>query len=209
MRAADRQLVIDALAKDWGIENLPEKYDPRFSFWQRRPHSEFRSRSTEPDLVICVTAHLKIILEIKWGAPLSPKELAAQWASFDGETRCESHHVLLSRNVHQYHEAIESDRMQLRVKGISAWTIHKRTWNCLASTLNDMVRDPACPEHIRTWARLSAEFLRCQELSVLNKWDDMGMRNIRPHAWQFRRETISFSRWQLHKVTRLGWPSAQ
>ena len=97
MSPEDARRSIDLICEALALP-LPTSVGPlRAVFWPRLPLADdaLRVRYSEPDLVFADDVGLVMVVEIKWGAPLSENELAAQWSALSHVDRGRATHVLL------------------------------------------------------------------------------------------------------------------
>jgi hypothetical protein len=184
MNGRENRLFINELARSVSFK-LPRSYDADFVFWDRRISSRFRVRSVEPDLLVHIARDIKILVEIKWGAPLSPGELAAQWDSLSSDEQSQSCHLLIVRNRKQYQLDIKKDRKSLRKTAKSKWTLHQLLWRDLADILRGMSIENRYPANVRNWARLSSSFLSREEFRVLEDWPSFSFHPVTKLRWRW------------------------
>jgi hypothetical protein len=182
MSGHDRKGVLSLLSQEMRLD-LKLEADPGLDFWKRRSSDEFRSRSVEPDLVITLSRSVKLIVEIKWGAPLSENELAAQWASLSRDERRSSAHLLLVRNKDQYADDIASDRSLLEGKDVGPEWPFVRTWTELAHALQKIAARSS--SHVKEWAEKSAQLLMREEFRIMSGWSNLGFFSIDDVSWHF------------------------
>jgi hypothetical protein len=180
----DRSLLVKEIirALDVPIRSVSA---PAFLFWHRREETLFRRHSVEPDICIDVGQSSKLIVEVKWGAPLSTDELAAQWASLSPDERRQSAHIFLARDLKGYQEQIVSNREALFQKGIVEWPLRALSWREFSGMLRRISRGNF-PGNVRAWASLSASFLSQQGLQTLQPWTAAGIQpaSLRMGLWK-------------------------
>jgi hypothetical protein len=187
MAPPDRDSAIKCIADLLALPLSASSCTLRARFWPRLPISDdsLRARYSEPDLVIADASGAVMIVEVKWGAPLSGHELAAQWAALSGAERRVAIHVLLVQEPELYRSKMAEDAVLLERRGLQPWRLFLRSWWALTG-LPTIVARPDTSEAVRRWAAAVSAFLRREHRYALHGWDGIGLQAIQPLAWHFR-----------------------
>lgn len=186
---------------------LPPQYSAgplRALFWPRLflQDEKLRSRYSEPDLVFADDEGPMIVVEIKWGAPLSDRELAAQWAALEPGDRRRAVHVLLVQEPGLYRRSVEIDRAFIDDRGIGPWTLLVRSWRSLAA-IAVLSRGSDASDAVKRWASAVTAFLLREHRTAIRGWDDISLVAPTELRWRFRQPWLQ----GLHDVFRYegGW----
>jgi hypothetical protein len=206
MNNDDRRELLRSLLEHMHIPQLSD-HVPQLHFWVKRPTTTFRERSVEPDLVINFGPVSKLVVEVKWGAALSARELAAQWASLSSQEQGGSRHLILTRDPPRYRDHIADDREALRVHGVSNWQLHECSWREFARILRTLALLPRLSSQVKAWATDAAAFLAREEFRVMVGWSNLGLWPVplvESSAW--RRKFLGSRLWQRTLAVReTGW----
>lgn len=160
----------------------------QLSLWPRRkPPPELRTNYVEPDAEIVDTAGNTLMIEVKWRAPLSLNELAAQWLSLPPEARPASRHVLLVLETQPYAAAIAKDRKLIAAACDLEWPVIPISWRRMADAFRAIGADISLNPGTRRWALSVHSFLRREDPLSLVGWSDLGIVAPEPLSWEFVR----------------------
>jgi hypothetical protein len=162
------------------------------AFWPRLPLTDdaLRVRYSEPDLIFADDVGLVMVIEIKWGAPLSENELAAQWSALSHVDRGRATHVLLVQEPGPYRQAVDMDRDLIDARGIGPWNLAVRNWRSLAA-IGVRSRTPDTTEAVQRWASAVALFLMREHSTAVRGWSEVRLIAIGEMDWRFRRPWFS------------------
>jgi hypothetical protein len=187
MSPEDARRAIDLICEALALP-LPMSVGPlRPVFWPRMPPIDdaLRVRYSEPDLVFADDVGLVMVIEIKWGAPLSKNELAAQWSALSHVDRGRATHVLLVQEPGPYSQAVEMDRDLVDVRGTGPWNLAVRTWRSLAA-MRVLAHTLDTSEAVQRWASAVALFLIREHSSAVLGWSEVGLIQMNQMDWGFR-----------------------
>jgi len=158
------------------------------SLWpKRRTVDELRSSYVEPDAEIVDGEGNSLIVEVKWGAPLSRCELAAQWLSLKNEARAASRHLLVVLEPGRYRGAIDEDRKVIEGRCALPWPIHMVTWRRMADAFRVIGGDMRLNPGTRRWALAVHAFLRREDPRALGGWSSLDLVEVQEGGWSFAR----------------------
>lgn len=192
MSPEDARRSIDLICEALALP-LPTSVGPlRAVFWPRLPLADdaLRVRYSEPDLVFADDVGLVMVVEIKWGAPLSENELAAQWSALSHVDRGRATHVLLVQEPGSYRQAVEMDRDLVDARGMGSWNLVIRNWRSLA-VMGVLARTPNTSEAVQRWASAVALFLMREHRSAVRGWSEIRLIRMNKMDWCFRRPWFS------------------
>jgi len=154
---------------------------------------ELRSRHVEPDAEIVDASGSTLVIEIKWGAPLSPHELASQWLALKQSDRKTSRHLLivLEPQLH-YHEAIARDRATIARHCDLPWTIKMVTWRRMSDAFRVLGADMRLDSGTRRWALGVHGLLRREDRLALSGWQGLDITSVPENPWRYQRRLINF-----------------
>jgi hypothetical protein len=199
MAPVDRERAIAGIAEALALPIPAAEGSLSAQFWPRFPLSQegLRARYSEPDLVITDSAGPLVVVEVKWGAPLSENELAAQWISLAPLARRRAIHLLLVQDPEAYRHDFERDGALIEQIGEGPWRSFLKSWRTMAS-LPLLTARPGTYEAVRRWADAVGAFLRREDRLALHGWDEIGLRLTKHLGWQFRQPWLS----QFHTVEK-------
>lgn len=199
MSPDDCQRSIELVREALGLPLQSSAGQLRAVFWPRLflEDEKLRSRYSEPDLVFADDEGPMIVVEIKWGAPLSDRELAAQWAALKPSDRRRAVHVLLVQEPGPYRRSVELDRAFIDARGIGPWTLLVRSWRSLAAVAV-LSRRTDASDAVKRWASAVAALLLREHRTAIRGWDDVGLISSAELKWRFRQPWLQ----GLHKVDR-------
>lgn len=159
----------------------------QLSLWPKhKTDPALRISHVEPDAVIADAAGTSLLLEIKWGAPLSERELAAQWLSLLADARPRSQHLLIVLEPGVYDRAVSADRQFLaRQQPDQPWPLTVRSWRRVADAFQAIGIDTEFAPGIRRWAQAAHAFLKREDPRSLTGWEALDVPAIEPIDWQF------------------------
>lgn len=177
LRYQERAFALSRLWAGLGLQPLSDDQDLSIDFWPKMPVSVagFRVRYIEPDVTITDPAGSVVLVEVKWGAPLSPMELSSQWLALDAQRRKKASHFLLVQEPNRYLSAIAQCRSALEKAGHSDWKLETRSWREFGDACRKLTIDPAADAGVRTWARLVHAFLRREIPGSMLGWDNLDL----------------------------------
>jgi hypothetical protein len=161
-----------------GIANL--------TLWPRHVNvpGELRSSYVEPDLVISDAEGAALIIEVKWGAPLSAFELASQWLSLTPEQRRKSVHLLLVLEPGPYQDDVAADVRQVSIRDYGGWRLSTKSWREAADAFRAMGSDTCLGPGTRRWADSVHAFLRREDPAALVGWPSLGLETVQDLDWK-------------------------
>lgn len=185
MNATDRKAAIELFIEALAIKRPAWSGEIRLLFWKKRAavHPSMRKRYVEPDLIVADDKGARMVVEIKWGAPLGKQELAAQWSCLSPAERSAALHVLLVREPSRYRADIAVDGVMLGNAGLTPWRIVLCSWSDLARL--DRLRVPS--PRVRQWALAVADLLQREEQRVAHGWQNLMFRPVQRWFCGFRR----------------------
>lgn len=162
------------------------------SLWPKRNTADdLRRNYIEPDGEITDVVGNSLIIEVKWGAPLSPFELAAQWLSLSPEQRTTSRHLLIALEIGPYRADIDRDRRLIASRCDIPWAFHAVTWRRMADAFRAIARDVDLNSGTRRWAQAAHGFLRREDPRSLAGWDNLELAPVLEEDWSFRRQLLT------------------
>lgn len=163
------------------------------SLWPKHKTIEhLRSNYVEPDAEIVDSSGNALVIEVKWGAPLSEYELASQWLALDEKARATSQHLLIVLERHSsYQTAIKADRNQIRQHCDVNWPIRMVTWRRMADAFHAIGADMRLNAGTRRWALGVHGFLRREDPRALGGWNELGLAEVPESDWLYARRLIN------------------
>ncbi len=189
MSAEDRLRSIELVCEALAVAIPEPRGAMRALFWPRLPVSEvsLRARYSEPDLVLADDIGPLMVVEIKWGAPLSERELAAQWSALGSTGRRRAVHLLLVQEPGIYRRDVDLDREMLDAAGMGSWPLQMRSWRSLTA-LEVLSRRADASGPLRAWASAVTAFLRREHRMSMHGWDEIGLIGVEELASTFRQQ---------------------
>lgn len=197
MSADDRRRSIELVCEALAV-GIPEpEGEIRALFWPRLSVCDvsLRTRYSEPDLVLADDAGPVMVVEIKWGAPLSERELAAQWAALDEGDRRRAMHLLLVQEQGPYRQDVDVDREWVDAAGMGPWLLQVRGWRSLTA-LEMLSRRADASEPVKAWASAVTAFLRREHSLSMHGWDEIGLMEVEELDFTFRQQWFA-STWPV------------
>lgn len=175
LRSQERAFVLSKLWSGLGLPPLAIDQDLSIDFWPKMLISApgFRDRYVEPDVTITDASGAVVVVEVKWGAPLSDLELSSQWMALEPSRRAKATHILLVQDPRRYSPSIVECRAALRKAGESGWDLKTRSWREFGDQCRKLTIDPDADPGVRNWARLVHAFLRREMPGGMLGWDNL------------------------------------
>jgi hypothetical protein len=187
MSPKDQRAIVGAITAGSSFA-LPTEMEIGIRLWPKLTTNRFRRQFVEPDVVFDLGAGAKVIVEVKWNAPLGKHELAAQWAALDKAERAESLHILLVREPNRYKQSISEDAQALRAElGETSWDHRRRevSWRDMAQAIRMLGTSGSLTPGGRSWAQKAAALLSSEEFDVQVGWAEIGLRRVAEIQWKF------------------------
>ncbi len=188
MREDDRAEALTKLLSELGLSVPPLSGSIRLLFWPKLPVGDvsLRSRYTEPDLVLADGRGPRVILEVKWGAPLGEHELAAQWSSVPALMRADALHLMIVRQPSEYQADIASDKALLGRSGCAPWRFEMRSWREVARAAKLVASSKVAPA-TQAWCGAVANLLGREERCAIHGWNSLALHRVPAADWRYRR----------------------
>ena len=192
MSAEDRRRSIDLVCEALAVEIAERRGPMRVLFWPRLPVSDasLRTRYSEPDLMLADDVGPVMVVEIKWGASLSERELASQWTAIGSSGRRRAVHLLLVQEPGIYRRDVDLDREMVDAAGMGPWPLQMRNWRSLTA-VEVLSRRADASEPVRAWASAVTAFLRREHRMSMHGWDEIGLMSVEEAEWTFRQRWFS------------------
>jgi len=189
---AEAEAALSLMLASLGVPSPVWSGPAHLAMWPKRKTTEaLRSSYVEPDVEFADAVGNSLIVEVKWGAPLSESELAAQWLSLGVDERRRSRHILLVLETKPYQSAIERDRATIARHCELPWHFHCLSWRRLADAFREMGRDMRLNGGTRRWAQGVHGFLRREDARSLAGWDGLDLAPVEVAGWRFSRPLLT------------------
>jgi hypothetical protein len=188
MEAHGRASAIGALLAALRIPPIEWSGAPQLRFWAKLQSGDtrLRSKSSEPDLMIVDASGPRLVIEVKWDAPLDAHELAAQWSSLPPTSRSKALHLLLVREPGRYRADVDTDRATIDRNGCGPWHQVTRSWRDVAQ-IGAHARWRELDPGALSWAVAVADLLNREDRLALHGWENLSLRPSPNLDWRFRR----------------------
>lgn len=184
--AEQMEAVIDRMLRELDVPRPAWEGPLQLSLWPRqKTHATVRTNYVEPDAVIADAAGTSLLLEIKWGAPLGDRELAAQWLSLAPEARPRSQHLIIVLESSPYDAAVAADRAFLARQPAGTWQGCVRPWRRVADAFQVIGIDTYFPAGLRRWAQAAHAFIKREDPRSLIGWQALDVPPVDTLAWRF------------------------
>lgn len=186
MSQSDRSDALKGLLKFAGCTVRCHWPSLQIGFWPKmKPETPgLRSVYIEPDAILFDKSGIVLLIEVKWGAPLSQHELAAQWDALTEVSRSRAGHLLIVREKSSYQNSIDADRATIREAKKLPWSPVVLSWNEIARAFDAI--SATDNDGVRNWAVRVARILRREDQNVMEGWDHLGLRKVPHDAAGFR-----------------------
>lgn len=192
MDQAEAEGAVSLMLSTLGIPRPGWVGPTHLSLWPRRKTVEaLRSSYVEPDAEIVDAAGNALVIEVKWGAPLSVLELAAQWLSLSVDARSASRHLLIVLEPRPYQASIDGDRRVVAANCAVHWPLHLVSWRRMADAFRQIGRDMRLNPGTRRWALTVHGFLRREDPLSLAGWDGLELADVQEATWRYASRMVS------------------
>jgi len=187
LRAEDRHAALTRLLDLLDVDRPAWTGHVHLVLWPKKPfqRSGFRSNYVEPDAEVGDGTSATLIVEVKWGAPLSDRELSSQWLCLPDEAKKLSRHLLLVLEPHQYAQAVKACRRHIEAAGTVDWPLEVRSWRRVAEACQLLAIDASLEISVRHWAQQVQIFLKREDPFSLCGWDSLKLPDVGEQDWEF------------------------
>lgn len=166
---------------------LDRKSKISIELWENMKTENFRINYVQPDVVIRIGNRIRVIIELKWRAPLDDKELAAQWLALSEDERSSSFHILITDLERiDYSRRIESDAESLGKHDGAVWKkdrFRHVTWGRVLRLVSSLNSPSSC---VSAWSNLVSTFLLSCSVTGVRNVGDLGIVDVGVISLYFR-----------------------